>query len=121
MALVIEIIVGICGCFFSPAINSAITDIVSKSKLIKANSVLSLASTANYMLGNAVGGFIVQILESGLDAWTTYVLPHRYKIKLYALVDGTYIFIHNNCTEVFGEAYLIKDSIISKVQVRSIF
>lgn len=62
MIIVIGIIVGICGCFFSPAINSAIPDIVSKSKLIKANSILSLADTANYMVGNAVGGFIVQIL-----------------------------------------------------------
>lgn len=62
MIIVIGIIVGICGCFFSPAINSAIPDIVSKSKLIKANSILSLANTANYMVGNAVGGFIVQIL-----------------------------------------------------------
>lgn len=56
------------------------------------------------------------ILESGLDAWTTYVLPHSYKIKLYALVDGAYILIHNNRTEIYGEAYLIKDSIISKVR-----
>lgn len=33
------------------------------------------------------------ILESGLDAWATYVLPHSYKIKLYVLVDGAHIFI----------------------------
>ncbi|MDF2883131.1 MAG: putative transporter protein family [Clostridiaceae bacterium] len=62
MIIAIGIIVGICGCFFSPAINSVIPDIVSKSKLIKANSILSLVSTANYMVGNAAGGFMVQIL-----------------------------------------------------------
>lgn len=55
------------------------------------------------------------ILESGLDAWTTYVLPHSYKIKLYALVDGAHILIKNNHTEIYGEAYFIKDAIISKV------
>lgn len=55
------------------------------------------------------------ILESGLDAWTKYVLPHSYNIKLYALVDGTHILIHNNRTEIYGEAYLVKNSIISKI------
>ena len=55
------------------------------------------------------------ILESGLDAWTTYVLPHSHKIKIYALVDGTHILIHNNQAEIFGEAYLVKDSIIRKI------
>ena len=55
------------------------------------------------------------ILESGLDAWATYVLPHSHKIKIYALIDGTHILIQNNHAEIFGEAYLVKDSIISKV------
>ncbi len=55
------------------------------------------------------------ILESGLDAWATYVLPHSHKIKIYALVDGTHILIQNNHADIFGEAYLVKDSIISKI------
>ena len=55
------------------------------------------------------------ILESGLDAWATYVLPHSNKIKIYALVDGTHILIQNNHAEIFGEAYLVKDSVISKI------
>ncbi|MDF2908538.1 MAG: peptidase [Herbinix sp.] len=55
------------------------------------------------------------ILESGLDAWATYVLPHSNKIKIYALVDGTHILIQNNHAEIFGEAYLVKDSLISKI------
>lgn len=62
MVLVIGIITGICGCFFNPAINSSIPDIVPESKLLKANSALSIANTANYLVGNAAGGFIVQIL-----------------------------------------------------------
>lgn len=60
MVLVVGIIVGICGCFFSPAINSSIPDIVPKSKLIKANSAYSLISTGNDIAGNAFGGFLVQ-------------------------------------------------------------
>jgi dipeptidase E len=55
------------------------------------------------------------ILESGLDAWSTYVLPHSHKINIYALVDGTHILIQNNHAEIFGEAYLVRDSIISRV------
>ena len=55
------------------------------------------------------------ILESGLDAWSTYVLPHSHKINIYALVDGTHILIQSNHAEIFGEAYLVRDSIISRV------
>lgn len=62
MAVIVSIIVGICGCFFNPTINSTIPDIVPKSKLIKANSAFSLISTGNEMIGNAFGGFLVQIL-----------------------------------------------------------
>lgn len=62
MVLLVGIIIGICNCFFSPAINSSIPDIVPKSKLIKADSAFSLASTGNDMAGNAFGGFLVQFL-----------------------------------------------------------
>jgi len=61
MILIVGVITGICGCFFSPAINSSIPDIVPNSKLIKANSALSLVSTINYMAGNTVGCFLIQI------------------------------------------------------------
>ncbi len=54
-------------------------------------------------------------LESGLDAWATYVLPHSHRINIYALVDGTHILIQDNHAEIFGEAYLVKNSIISKL------
>jgi len=61
MILIVGVITGICGCFFSPAINSSIPDIVPNSKLIKADSAFSLVSTINYMAGNVVGGTIIQI------------------------------------------------------------
>ncbi|MCD3203141.1 MFS transporter [Clostridium botulinum C/D] len=38
------------------------TNIVSKSKLIKSNSVFSSMSTGNEMIGYAFGGFLVQVL-----------------------------------------------------------
>lgn len=62
MIIMVGIIVGVCGCFFNPAINSSIPDIVPKSKLLNANSILSSISTGNDMVGNAFGGFLVQIL-----------------------------------------------------------
>lgn len=66
MAVIVSIIVGICGCFFNPTINSTIPDIVPKSKLIKANSAFSLISTGNEMIGNTFGGFLVQILGASI-------------------------------------------------------
>jgi MFS family permease len=61
------IIVGICGCFFNPTINSILPDIVPKSKLLKANSVVSLISTSDDMMGNAFGGFLVQIVGAPIS------------------------------------------------------
>jgi MFS transporter, DHA3 family, macrolide efflux protein len=66
MVLIAGVIVGICGCFFNPTINSSIPDVVPKSKLIKANSVLSSISSANDMAGYAFGGFLVQIIGAPL-------------------------------------------------------
>jgi MFS transporter, DHA3 family, macrolide efflux protein len=62
MILVAGIIVGTCGCFFNPTINSSIPDVVPKSKLLKANSAFSSISTINDMAGYAFGGFLVEII-----------------------------------------------------------
>jgi MFS family permease len=67
MVVFAGIIVGICGCFFNPTINSILPDIVPKSKLLKANSVISLINTSDDMMGNALGGFIVQILGAPIS------------------------------------------------------
>jgi len=60
MIFISSIIVGVCGCFFNPTINSCIPDVVPSSKLLKANSVLSSINSANDMAGYAFGGFLVQ-------------------------------------------------------------
>lgn len=62
MVILAGIIVGICGCFFNPTINSAIPDVVPKNSLLKANSALSSIGTMNNMAGYAFGGFLVQII-----------------------------------------------------------
>lgn len=67
MVVFAGIIVGICRCFFNPTINSILPDIVPKSKLLKANSVISLINTSDDMMGNALGGFIVQILGASIS------------------------------------------------------
>lgn len=58
MVFVVGIITSICSAFFNPAITSVKPDIVDKSKLVKANSVTSLAQAGASMLGSAVSGVI---------------------------------------------------------------
>lgn len=62
MILIAGIIVDICRCFFNPTINSSIPDVVSNSKLIKANSMFELVSSVNEMAGYALGGFLVNLI-----------------------------------------------------------
>lgn len=66
MVLIAGILVGTCGCFFNPTINSAIPDIVPESKLTKANSILSSISSANDVTGYAFGGILVQVIGAPL-------------------------------------------------------
>ncbi|MGH4122819.1 MAG: MFS transporter [Clostridium sp.] len=60
MVLVVGIILGICSCFFNPAIDASIPDIVPKSKVVKANSSFSIMNTTISIMGKAVGGFLYQ-------------------------------------------------------------
>lgn len=62
MILIAGIIVDMCRCFFNPTINSSIPDVVSNSKLIKANSMFELVSSVNEMVGYAFGGFLVNLI-----------------------------------------------------------
>lgn len=62
MILIAGIIVDVCRCFFYPTINSSIPDVVSNSKLIKANSMFELVSSVNEMVGYALGGFLVNLI-----------------------------------------------------------
>lgn len=62
MILISGIIMGLCSSFFNPSIDSSIPDIIPKSKILKGTSIFSLASTGNEIVGNAFGGFLVQML-----------------------------------------------------------
>ncbi len=62
MVFVAGIIMGACSCFFNPAVSSSIPDIVPESKLLKANSTFSLASSTTDIFGKVAGGFLYQIL-----------------------------------------------------------
>lgn len=55
----VGVFLGVCGAFFTPAINSVLPDIVSPSKLMTANSLFGMVQTGSGIIGNAVGGFIV--------------------------------------------------------------
>ncbi|MGM9973706.1 MAG: MFS transporter [Clostridiaceae bacterium] len=56
------IIMGICGAFFNPAMGSVVPDIVPENKIIKANSLYSIASTGTEIAGTVSGGFVYTLL-----------------------------------------------------------
>lgn len=62
----LAILTGASGAFFSPAISSAIPDIVPKDSLSKANSARGLSSTLTQLLGNSLGGFLYSVLKAPL-------------------------------------------------------
>jgi len=62
MVFVAGIIIGLCGSFFSPAVNSVIPDITDRTKVVQANSVFSMLGTGGNIVGNSVGGVLFQIL-----------------------------------------------------------
>lgn len=62
MVFVAGIILGVCGAFFLPSVNSAIPDIVPSSKLMGANSMMGMITSASNIVGNSAGGFLFQFL-----------------------------------------------------------
>jgi MFS transporter, DHA3 family, macrolide efflux protein len=60
----VAIISGVCSAFFSPAIISAIPDIVPMDKLTKANSLRSFSQSAGSLIGYACGGVLFSVLKS---------------------------------------------------------
>ncbi|MFR9070508.1 MAG: MFS transporter, partial [Paraclostridium sp.] len=78
MVFVVGIINGLCSAFFNPAINSSKPDIVPEDKLIKANSVTSLAQAGIDLIGYAAGGV------------------------LYVLIGAPYMFLFNGLSYLFS-------------------
>ncbi len=66
MFLVVGIIIGIASCFFNPAVNSVIPDVVDKDNLIKANSSLSIIYKGNSLLGSAAAGTVINLIGAPL-------------------------------------------------------
>lgn len=62
MIFVAGITMGICGAFFNPAMGSVVPDIVPQNKIIKANSLYSMASTGTEIAGTIAGGFVYTLL-----------------------------------------------------------
>ncbi|MGL6104603.1 MFS transporter [Romboutsia sp.] len=78
MVFLVGISNGICSAFFNPAIISSRPDIVPESKLVKANSVTSLAQSSMDMIGNAIGGV------------------------LYVTIGAPYMFLFNGISYLFS-------------------
>jgi MFS family permease len=62
MVFAAGVLIGTCGAFFSPAVNSAIPDITAKSRVVQANSVFGMLGTGGNIVGNSAGGFLFQAL-----------------------------------------------------------
>ncbi len=62
MVFAAGMILSVCGAFFSPAVGSTIPDIVPKSQLIGANSMMGIIQTGSSIIGNSAGGFLFQAL-----------------------------------------------------------
>ena len=58
MVFVIGILSGICQAFFGPAVSALRPEIVDESRIIKANSVTSIADSGMNILGSVVGGVL---------------------------------------------------------------
>lgn len=62
MVFTAGVILGICAAFFNPSIGSSLPDIVPKSKLIKANSALSMVYTGTNIVANPIGGILYNVI-----------------------------------------------------------
>ena len=62
MVFVAGIILSICGAVFSPGIQSAVPDLVPKSKVANATSAFAVVGVGSNMLGSVAGGVLFQIL-----------------------------------------------------------
>ncbi|AEG17777.1 MFS transporter [Methanobacterium paludis] len=66
MVFVAGIILGICGAFFSPAVNSVLPQMVPKDKLQNANSIFGMAYTGADILGNSIGSILFNLIGAPL-------------------------------------------------------
>ena len=61
-----SIVLSVCGCFFQPAINSMIPDLVPTTSLMRANSALGAISQLVIFAGKALGGILLRVLGAPL-------------------------------------------------------
>jgi MFS family permease len=66
MVFTAGIILGLCGAFYSPAVIAIIPNIVSKSNVMRANSVLGVIPACTNIIGNSLGGILFSIIGAPL-------------------------------------------------------
>lgn len=66
MVFAAGILLSVCGAIFSPCIQFAVPDLVSKSKITNANSAFSMAIAGPSMIGNVAAGFLFQVFGAPL-------------------------------------------------------
>jgi len=58
MVFVAGVIIGLCAAFFNPAVMSVIPDIVTREKIVQANSFFSMIRAGSGIIGNSLGGVL---------------------------------------------------------------
>ncbi|HEX3037737.1 MAG TPA: MFS transporter [Oscillospiraceae bacterium] len=66
MVFAAGILLSICGAVFGPGIQSAVPDLVPKSKIANATSTFAVVSVGSNMIGSVAGGALFQILGAPL-------------------------------------------------------
>lgn len=66
MVFVAGIIISLGSAFFNPSVSSIVPDIVPKSRLVQANSLVSMIHTGSGTIGNAAGGFLYALFGAPL-------------------------------------------------------
>ncbi len=66
MVFTAAVVLGAVSSLFDPTVLAAVSDLVPPRQLTRANSALSVLATATAIVGNAVGGFLFQLLGAPL-------------------------------------------------------
>lgn len=80
--VLLRLVYGSAAAFFSPAMNGAIVDVVGADAMQEARSFLSIGTSAAHLLGPAVGGIIVALLNPG---WALVIDSTTFAVSAVAL------------------------------------
>ncbi|MBQ3494655.1 MAG: Type 1 glutamine amidotransferase-like domain-containing protein [Clostridia bacterium] len=60
-------------------------------------------------------------VDDGIDLMNDYLLKDSYKLPLYCLTNGAHIYVNDDCFQVYGDAYLMQNGNITKLENEKVF